>query len=273
LFNKSDLLTVGEMAKYTGVGVRALHYYERKNILKPVYVDPDSGYRYYSINQSNFISLLMNCVEFNIPLKELAGVIETDDITALENFFKRCIKTMERKSKMLELAIMGFNNVLGKIELGKQYNIRQIYQRTYEEKIYLTKPYGPTIKEKNLTAVLTEIGREIYGENVRHLTDIDNLDGLIPVPDVGYLCRYSPAGLSYYGFGEMTKGFVHKNAMTIPAGTYFFRQDESSKIENAREIFHEQLKGKDDFMVIETEEMFLSKAKVSQIMYELRLIV
>ena len=41
---------------------------------------------------------------------------------------------------------------------------------------------------------------------------------------------------------------------------------------NAREIFKEHLEGRDTFMVVETEELFLSETKVSQIMYELRLI-
>jgi hypothetical protein len=31
---KNELLSIGEMAKYTNTGIQALRYYERKNILK-----------------------------------------------------------------------------------------------------------------------------------------------------------------------------------------------------------------------------------------------
>jgi|GEM_PF-5705424 len=76
-----------------------------------------------------------------------------------------------------------------------------------------------------------------------------------------------PDGVEYLGFGEMPKNFTHKNCITIPAGNYFFRHDVRSQIENAHEIFKEQIKGKDAFTVIETEEMFLSKTKASQVIY------
>jgi len=74
-----------------------LHYYERKNILKPAYTDPDSEYRYYSYNQSHFIALIMNCVDFGIPLKEIASVVEADDMTALKSFAEQSIETLEKK--------------------------------------------------------------------------------------------------------------------------------------------------------------------------------
>jgi len=270
--NKSELLSVGEMAKLTGVSIRALHYYERKNILKPAYTDPDSGYRYYSYNQSHFISLIMNCVDFDIPLKEIAGVVEADDMTALKSFFEQSIETLDRKSKLLKLAIGGLGKALQKIELGKQYEIGQLYQREFEEKTYYAKLYGQTIKERYPISVVSEMAQELFGKSVNHAADIDNLEDIIPLADAGHICRYSPDGIEYYGFGETPKNFVHENCMTIPAGTYFFRHDVISQIENAHEIFKEQLKGSDIFMAIETEEMFLGKTKASQAIYEIRLV-
>jgi DNA-binding transcriptional MerR regulator len=65
---KSDFLSIGEMSKLTGAGIQALRYYERKNILKPAYTDPDSGYRYYSYEQLYFVQKIINCVNLDIPL-------------------------------------------------------------------------------------------------------------------------------------------------------------------------------------------------------------
>ena len=113
----------------------------------------------------------------------------------------------------------------------------------------------------------------MFGKSVNRIADIDNLDDIIPVADAGHICRYSPDGIEYYGFGEISKSFNHENCITIPAGTYFFRHDVTSQIENAHEIFKEQLEGNDIFMVVETEEMFLSKTKASQAIYELRLVL
>jgi len=87
------------------------------------------------------------------------------------------------------------------------------------------------------------------------------------------LHQYSPNGIDHYGFSEIPKHFTHENTVTIPAGTYFFRQDETSQIDNVREIFREQLADKDSFLAIETEELFFSKTKISQPIYELRIVV
>jgi len=273
MYNEDMLLSVGEIAKLTGVSIRALHYYERKNILKPAYINPDTGYRYYTYNQSNFISMIMNCVDFGIPLKEFASVIEADDISALEDFIKQSINTLENKSKMLKLASDGLKKALHKMELSKQYETGHIYQREFEKKVYYTKQCGQTIKERYPISVVLEMIHELYGKSINHIADIDNLDDIISMADVGHLCRYTPNCFNYYGFAEVPQSFVHENCITIPAGTCFFRHDICSQIENTSDIFKEQLKDKDTFMVIETEELFLSKTKASQSIFVLRLIL
>ena len=76
---KNKLLTVGEMSKFTGAGIKALHYYEQINVLKPAYTDSMTGYRYYSLDQAQFIWIIMYCVELGIPLKDLPEFTDTDN--------------------------------------------------------------------------------------------------------------------------------------------------------------------------------------------------
>jgi len=70
----------------------------------------------------------------------------------------------------------------------------------------------------------------------------------------------------------MVNKMPNEKFITIPAGEYFFRQDERKRIADAREIFAEQIAGKDTYMIAELEEPMLSKTKLSQPVYELRLI-
>jgi len=72
---------------------------------------------------------------------------------------------------------------------------------------------------------------------------------------------------------EVTKQMRTKSCISLPGGTYFFRLDENSQLANALEIFKEHLVGVDKFMIIETEEPFLSKRKIDQPAYELRLLI
>ena len=55
---KEELLSIGEFAKLRGVSVKSLRYYERVGALKPAYVNEESGYRYYSINQISDLDMV-----------------------------------------------------------------------------------------------------------------------------------------------------------------------------------------------------------------------
>lgn len=46
---KGELLSISELAKLRQVTTETLRYYDRIGLLKPVYVDPETNYRYYSI--------------------------------------------------------------------------------------------------------------------------------------------------------------------------------------------------------------------------------
>ena len=47
--------TAGEIAKLSGLSKQTILFYDKKGILKPDYVDPDNGYRYYSADQLDFL--------------------------------------------------------------------------------------------------------------------------------------------------------------------------------------------------------------------------
>ena len=269
---KDELLSIGEMAKLTGAGIQALRYYERKNILKPAYTDPDSGYRYYSYDQIYFVQLIINCVNLDIPLNGLMGILDTDNMEGLREFFKRNKEIAERKAEVIKQSIDAFNSVLNKMEIGKLYNDGQTYSREFSEKTYHIKPCGQYPKNAGWLKPLTELAYELHGENYNRITAEDNIDELIPTAEFGFISQHSPKGVCSYFFAEISKQTASDSKITVPAGTYFFRQDKISKIENAPEIFKEHIADKNTYMFIETEESFFSETKISQPMYELRMI-
>ena len=63
---KSKLLTIGELSKRTGCSIKALRYYDLIGLLKPVYVDPNSNYRYYNFEQTRMVELIQICINLSI---------------------------------------------------------------------------------------------------------------------------------------------------------------------------------------------------------------
>ena len=66
---KDNLLSIGALSKQTGVHIKSLRYYDSLGILRPAYVDPSSGYRYYNLQQIPVVGAIQLCIDLGISLK------------------------------------------------------------------------------------------------------------------------------------------------------------------------------------------------------------
>lgn len=112
--DKKYLLSIKEFSHLTNVHPKALRYYDIQDILKPYYVDPVSGYRYYSYHQKDLVWTIQLCVKAGIPLKDLASYIDnsTSWIQYQELF--------SRSEKLLREQIALLQQYLEYVEHGKQ---------------------------------------------------------------------------------------------------------------------------------------------------------
>lgn len=70
-----QLLKIGELAALAGVSVKALRVYESKNIIKPVEVDENTGYRYYSPDQFQVVEGLLVLQDMGFSLKDISKIL------------------------------------------------------------------------------------------------------------------------------------------------------------------------------------------------------
>lgn len=130
---KHELLTIGEASALKGVSPKSLRYYERIGILEPAVVDPQTGYRYYGMNQMLDLDVIITCIELGIPLKtlveyknvggslDIASLLERGRATALERIRKAsarlaqidsCLREIEQQ-KALKAQAGGYTRRLG----------------------------------------------------------------------------------------------------------------------------------------------------------------
>lgn len=102
----TNLLSVGEFSRVTGLSVKTLRFYHEKGILVPTRIDESSGYRYYDepkIEQARIIVALRD-MEFSI--EEIATILrevsdESDLLLRLELQKRRIAEKMARERKVL----------------------------------------------------------------------------------------------------------------------------------------------------------------------------
>lgn len=88
-------MKIGHFAKYNNISVQTLRYYEQIDLLHPAYIDEESNYRYYHINQSAAVDNIQFLKQFNFSLEEIKHIMnDTEGLAELSH-------TVERKKEEL----------------------------------------------------------------------------------------------------------------------------------------------------------------------------
>ncbi|MGW0991953.1 MerR family transcriptional regulator [Streptomyces sp. NPDC002523] len=73
-----ELLTIGAFAKASRLSPKALRLYDELELLRPARVDPDTGYRYYAVEQLQRARLVAWLRRLGMPLVEIRTVCALD---------------------------------------------------------------------------------------------------------------------------------------------------------------------------------------------------
>ena len=83
------LLSIGKMAALNRISVSTLRLYDEKGLLKPCYIDPQTGYRYYDINQNARLDMIVYMKELGMSLAEIAEILQKEDISLIEEILSK----------------------------------------------------------------------------------------------------------------------------------------------------------------------------------------
>lgn len=72
--------TIGQMSKLHNIPVKTLRYYDEIDLFKPIEVDPESGYRYYSTEQFKQLDIIHYLKTLGVPLKEIKEQLNSRNI-------------------------------------------------------------------------------------------------------------------------------------------------------------------------------------------------
>ena len=95
------MLKIGEMAKFCGVSPRALRVYQDAGILTPELVDPETGYRAYSVGQSVKLDMVTQLQSAGFTLREISQIEAEKDVSALSN--RACNRSREIEDEIARL--------------------------------------------------------------------------------------------------------------------------------------------------------------------------
>src|SRR5690349_10392635 len=96
---RHHLLPIGAFAGAAQLSLKALRLYAQLGILKPSYVDPDSGYRYYHAHQLHHARLIRMLRQIDMPLATIRRVLAASPIEAQQLILEHCAELEERAAQ------------------------------------------------------------------------------------------------------------------------------------------------------------------------------
>jgi DNA-binding transcriptional MerR regulator len=196
-----SVYTVKEVAKLSGISVRALHHYDEIGLLKPAYVGAN-GYRYYGRDELLRLQQILFHRELGFPLEEIRQVLdapEFDRIAALRSHRQRLTEQIGRHRELVRT----LDATLAALEGETDMNDKAMYQgfspeKQAEHEAWLVARLGEGVRRPIADAKARVKGWSAADFD-RHLAEVESIEAALAQaltsglpansPDVGRLIR------------------------------------------------------------------------------------
>lgn len=124
-----QIFRIGEVAGMFHISMGTLRHYEQAGLLRPEYVDPDTGYRYYSARQLEVLNTIRYLRVLDIPLAEIAEFLQNREVDVIEEKLVHQQEIIARKQKELELIARKIDHRLEQLRDARSSRLDEITVR------------------------------------------------------------------------------------------------------------------------------------------------
>lgn len=211
---KKNYFSIGEVSKIKGVSIRTLRFYDKIGLFKPTYVDPDTGYRYYGIEQFLTLENILLFKSTGASLNEIKQVIHEETSQKVGEFCFRQIQNARLRIEELQDGIIRFQKLMEGVYLDKSYaqNVR-IEQVKLPPRLVVSHECHTPPTHEDTYAIYFAMYNEVYKRSLSTILatgseidfDIDTLD-----------IQYKRVFVEVYERPSSIKDGL----MVLPGGTY-----------------------------------------------------
>jgi len=132
---KDELLKISELADFFGTTPKALRLYEKKGILVPCKIDPQTGYRYYSADQVKKLNVLVELQELGFSLNEIKKIMKgwLKSQAFLDALYSKKVEWEQKKSE-IQSKIGAIENI--EQNLSRKIGTKEITEMTEDERAW-----------------------------------------------------------------------------------------------------------------------------------------
>lgn len=119
------MLKIGEFARVGQVSIATLRHYDQCGLLKPNVLDPDSGYRYYLLDQLARLNRILALKELGFPLEQIARLLQ--EALSLEQLRGMFTLKQAQTQQMVDTEQARLTRIAARLRQIEQEGIMPIY--------------------------------------------------------------------------------------------------------------------------------------------------
>ncbi len=106
------MLSIGEFSNICKVSTKTLRYYAEIGLILPNKINPDNGYRYYSIDQLETMLFINRLKSYNFSLEEIKTILESEEAQD-----EKLYLALKRKQKEIGKQVQEFEQTLDQLNM------------------------------------------------------------------------------------------------------------------------------------------------------------
>ena len=108
----SNTVSIGDFSLMTHLSIKTLRYYHQVGLLEPVEVDPDTGYRYYGVEQLPTAQIIQRFRDLDMPIDEVKAVLAAPDLDTRNALIATHLGRLEGELEQTRQAVQSLRNLL-----------------------------------------------------------------------------------------------------------------------------------------------------------------
>lgn len=226
--------TISEFARLRNVNINSLRYYEKIGILKPHHVDAQNGYRYYTPDQLPILDVILLCLDFGMPLKELKSYISDDKCINNSELFEIGRQIAQKRLHKAQIELNKIEYTQRYVQSNQRYSAMEgLYQREIPERTIVAQAYHGDLRDV----------RKIETSSAK-LYKYAQENGLSPVLPAGLILQKAQDEIQTKVYLEiMEKDTQDPLAMVLPAGKFLCRKIDMTPVMNLPEMIERAYEG------------------------------
>ena len=165
------MLTIGEFSNICKVSTKTLRYYAEIGLILPDEVNPENGYRYYSINQLEKMLLINRLKAYCFSLEEIKLILESE-----ERMDEVLFTALNKKKKEIAVKVQKFEDTLHQINsdilnLKKGKSIMSYMERIDVQLVEIPMMYLLSIRKNVLEHEFSEEYATCFGKLFRKMEE------------------------------------------------------------------------------------------------------